>query len=59
MFALYNDLTKQVLKYLLTFILFHAEFFFAVKARGGFGFKNNPNAFQFQVAYKQLLICMT
>lgn len=56
-FLLFNDLNNLGLSYLLPYKLnqdYLETFFSAVRARGGFC--NNPNAFQFQTAYKRLLL---
>lgn len=56
-FELFTQLKELNLKYLLTFKInqdFLETFFSAVRRKGGFN--NNPNAFQFQTAYKRLLI---
>jgi len=57
MFELWNVLKQLKLNYLLTFKLNqdHLETFFsALRSRGGFN--NNPNAQQFEAAYKRLMI---
>lgn len=56
-FELYNCLKQKGLQYLLTFKLsqdYIETFFSAIRSRGGFN--NNPNAKQFESAYKRLLI---
>lgn len=55
---LYDDLIKgDILKFLLTYKLSqdHLEMFFAAIRRRG-GFSNNPTAWQFEQAYKRLLV---
>jgi hypothetical protein len=56
-FAIYDCLKEHGLQYLLTYKLLqdHLETFFsAMRAKGGFN--NNPNAQQFEAAYKRLLV---
>ncbi|KYN18566.1 THAP domain-containing protein 9 [Trachymyrmex cornetzi] len=57
MFPLYDELKNIGLTYLLTYKLsqdYLETFFSAIRTRGGFN--NNPNALNFQNAYKRLLI---
>ncbi|KYN10886.1 THAP domain-containing protein 9 [Trachymyrmex cornetzi] len=57
MFPLYDELKNVGLTYLLTYKLsqdYLEAFFSAIRTRGGFN--NNPNALNFQSAYKRLLI---
>lgn len=56
-FPLFNRLKSSGMQFLLTYKLsqdFVETFFSAIRSRGGFN--NNPNAFQFQSAYKRLLV---
>lgn len=57
LFNLFVDLNKEGQEYLLSFKLSQdplETFFSAIRSRGGFN--NNPNAQQFESAYKRLLI---